>query len=134
MSDRAREIPAALTPEQWQDVDYRQSASAIDAWAKGKAERRQSDDATEYVAQMGITYDDCVTLMSRAHDRVAVPPPARHALAALAMHRQPFGVTEQDVSALRQAADEVAEHTPDAAARLRDLAARLASLLPPAGA
>lgn len=132
MSDSAREIPAALTPEQWQDVDYRQSASAIDAWAKGKPERRERDDATEYVAQMGITYDDCVTLMSRAHDRVTVPPPARHALAALAMHGQPFGITTEDVRALRRAADDVAERTPDDAARLRDLAARFASLLPPA--
>lgn len=132
MSDRMREISPALSGEQWRDLDYRQSASAIDGWSKQKAERRPSDDATEYVAQMGITYDDCVTLMSRAHDRVSVPPPARHALAALTLHGQPFGVTADDVSALQLAAGELASSSPETGARLRDLAVRLAALIPPA--
>src|SRR5919202_1198749 len=129
----ARAIGPALTPEQWQELDYRQPARALDAWREQKPERRSADDPTQYVAQMGITYDACVTLMSRAHERVDVPPPARHALAALALHGQPFGFTDDDARALRQAADALAPVDSRAASevvsRLRDLAARLAALL-----
>ncbi|HEU4563516.1 MAG TPA: hypothetical protein VFS05_02665 [Gemmatimonadaceae bacterium] len=130
----------ALTPEQWRDLDYRQPARVIDAWRAEKPERRPADEPTQYIAQMGITYDGCVTLMSRAHDRVDVPPPARHALAALALHGQPFAPTPDDVRVLRETA-ELMEHPPSAGAavgergaRLRDLAERLAALLPPADA
>ena len=140
-SDATRAVPAALTPEQWRDLDYRQSARALDGWREQKPERRQEDDTTQYVAQMGITYDGCVTLMSRAHERVEAPPPARHALAALALYRQPYGFTHDDARALRQAADVLGPAPPGAggpaapetAERLRDIAARLTALLPPAG-
>jgi hypothetical protein len=131
MSDRPHEISAALTAEQWQDLDYRQSAKAIDSWSAEKPERRDSDDPTQYVAQMGITYDGCVTLMSRAHERVEVPPPARQALAALALHAQSFGFTHDDVSALRRVIEESGAAPSDTGERLRGLAARLAALLPP---
>jgi hypothetical protein len=132
MSDPPSEIPAALTSEQWQDLDYRQSAQVLDEWSREKPERRDTDDPTQYVAQMGITYDECVTLMSRAHERVEVPPPARRALAALALHAQPFGFTHEDVSALRRVLEESGAPSSRTGERLRDLAARLAALLPPA--
>src|SRR5918911_1704262 len=106
MSDAAGAVPAALTPDEWRELDSRQAARALDAWREQKPERRPADDPTQYVAQMGITYDGCVTLMSRAHERVEVPPPARHALAALALHAQPFGFTRDDVSALRRVVEE----------------------------
>jgi hypothetical protein len=129
MGDTGGAVPAALGTEEWRDLDYRQSARALDTWSERKPERRRADDPTQYVAQMGITYDGCVTLMSRAHERVEVPPLARAALAALALHGQPFGFTHDDVRALRRLADGPSE----AARRLRDIAARLEALLPPAG-
>lgn len=139
MSDRADAIPAALTPEQWQELDYRQPPRVLDTWDERKPERRPDDDPTQYLAQMGITYDGRVTLMSRAHERVEVPPPARPALAALALHGQPFGFTHDDVRTLRELADRLGASAPaglpapsDAARRLRDLGDRLAALLPPA--
>ena len=55
-------------------------------------------------------------------------PPSRHGLAALALHEQPFGFTWGNVDLLRT----VAEDSPAAhAERLRELADRIAALLPP---
>jgi hypothetical protein len=129
----------ALTPEQWQALDYRPSATEIDAWAKGKPEHREADDATQYVAKIGLAYDDCILLMSRAHEYVSVPPVARKALAALALHAQPFGFRRDDVRTLRRIADKVsgADPTGDRVAaileanELRALAQRIEMLLPP---
>lgn len=136
-----------LTAEEWRDRDYRPRARDIDTWARekpaGKEEgargstRLVSDDATQYVAKIGITDDDCVLLMSRAHEYVIVPPPARHALAALALFRQPSGFRVRDVLALRRAADIVATADPAgdrvgaalAASELRDIALRIEALL-----
>lgn len=138
MTDTASPILTALSPEQWQDLEYRQPPRALDAWYGQKPERRPADDPTQYVAQMGITYDACVTLMNRAHERVDVPPPARPALAALALHGQPSGFTPDDVRALRQLADGLETRSstagavsPEASSRLRALADRIAALLPP---
>ena len=64
----------ALSPEQWSGRDYRQSARELDTWAKQKLEQRPEDDATEYVAKLGLSYDNGVIVMSRAHDRVQRPP------------------------------------------------------------
>lgn len=119
-------IPPALDAEQWAARDYRQSASAIDAWTKQQP--AADDDATEYVAKLGVNDRDCVIVMNRAHDRVLVPPPARAPLAALALAGQPFGFTRDDAAAVRRAADAVGE---DEAATLRRIAARLDALAPP---
>src|SRR5215510_14950547 len=97
--------PPALAPEQWTARDYRQSARELDTWANQKPERRSEDDDTEYVAKLGLSYDDGVIVMNRAHDRVLVPPPARAALAAFALVGQPFGFTQEDVQALQGAAE-----------------------------
>jgi hypothetical protein len=120
---------APLTAEEWAGRDYRQPARAIDEWAHAKPEQRDSDDPTEYVAKLGLTYDDCVVAMNRAHDRVLIPPPARAALAAFALLDRPFGFGRGDVDALRAAA---ALPGADAAA-LTSLADRLEALLPPHG-
>jgi hypothetical protein len=122
------DIPPALTPEQWEARDYRQAAGELDTWAK-KAEQQSADDSTEYVAKLGLNANGSVIVMSRAHDRVLVPPPARAALAAFALAEQPFGFTREDVLALRAAA-ETAEDA-GIARSLRSLATRLEALLPP---
>jgi hypothetical protein len=139
MVDDAGTTPTALTPEQWRSLDYRPPAREIDAWAKQKPEHRDQDDATQYVAKIGVTYDDCVILMNRAHESVAVPPPARRALAALDLQHQPFGFTAADVRTLERAAELVARSDPTGdrvaealeADAIRDIARRIAALLPP---
>lgn len=118
----------ALTPEQWDARDYRQPARDLDAWARtlrGSAD----EDSTEFVAKIGIDAAGALVVMNRAHDRVLVPPPARAPLAAFALAERPFGFTPADVALVRAAAE--GRTAGDAAAALRDLAARIADLLPP---
>jgi len=136
-------VPSALTPEQWETRDYRQRAADIDAWAKGSTDRQATDDATEFAAKLGLTTGgDCVIVMSRAHETVLVPPPARHALAALALHGQPYGFTPEDLTQLRRAAEWAAssaraggasDSARDAAAVIQRVATLVAALLPPDG-
>ncbi len=95
----------ALTTEQWVSRDYRQVARALDRWAQEGAAPGRADDTTEYVAKLGLNGTGSVIVMSRAHDQVLVPPPARAALAALALAEQPFGFTQADVTTLRRAAE-----------------------------
>ena len=121
----------ALTPEQWEARDYRQVAGELDSWAKGQGGTAE-DDATEYVAKLGLSGTGSVIVMNRAHDRVLVPPPSRAPLAALALAEQPFGFTPADIRAVQLAADRTEDET--AAAALRDLGQRIQALLPPAGA
>jgi hypothetical protein len=121
----------ALTPEQWEARDYRQVARELDAWAKAEGAAAE-DDATEYVAKLGLSGRGSVILMNRSHDRVLVPPPARAPLAALALAEQPFGFTPADIQAVLQAADRADDE--GAAAELRDLGRRIQALLPPASA
>jgi hypothetical protein len=125
-------IPSpALTAEQWEARDYRQSARELDGWAKAQGGAGQTD-ATEYLAKLGLSQDGSVIVMSRAHDRVLIPPPARTALAAFALAEQPFGFTPTDVRALLEAAGRMEEGP--AAAALRDLGQRIQALLPPPAA
>ena len=121
----------ALTPEQWEARDYRQIARELDSWAKTQGGAAE-DDATEYVAKLGLSGSGSVIVMNRAHDRVLVPPPARAPLAALALAEQPFGFTAADIRAVLQAADRTEDE--GAAASLRDLGQRIQALLPPAAA
>jgi hypothetical protein len=121
----------ALTPDQWEARDYRQPARDLDGWAKSHPEARE-DDASEYVAKLGLNETGSVIAMNRAHDRVLVPPPARAPLAAFALAEQPFGFTPADVVLVEAAAG----RSPDqaAAAALRDLGQRIRDLLSPAAA
>ena len=121
----------ALTPEQWEAKDYRQPARDLDRWAESQPGASR-DDATEYVAKLGLSESGSVVVMNRSHDRVLVPPPARAALAAFALADQPFGFTARDVEALRLAAEGVSD--PAAETALRELAGRLQALLPQAAA
>jgi ribose 5-phosphate isomerase B len=122
----------ALTPEQWEARDYRQAARELDAWAREQGGPAREDDSTEYVAKLGLNASGSVIVMSRAHDRVLVPPPARVVLAALALDGQPFGFIHDDVIAVRRAAEGSGQG--ETAERLKGLAARMERLLPPAGA
>jgi hypothetical protein len=124
----------ALTPEQWEARDYRQSARVLDQWANGQVGKAREDDATEYVAKIGLSDTGSLILMNRAHDQVVVPPPARAALAAFALWEQPFGFTQEHLVALRDALDPVTASAKSAAPVLRDLADRIAVLLPAASA
>jgi hypothetical protein len=124
------QVPA-LTPEQWETRDYRQSARDLDDWAKSHTAGRE-EDATEYVAKLGLNPSGAVVVMSRAHDRVLIPPPARAPLAAFALAEQPFGFTPADVELVHAAAARVDDQ--QAAAGLRDLGQRIHDLLPPAAA
>jgi hypothetical protein len=121
----------ALTPEQWEARDYRQSARDLDGWAKSHSGAPR-DDVTEYVAKLGLNQTGSVVVMNRAHDRVLVPPPARAPLAAFALAEQPFGFTVADVELLQVAA--ARSEDPGAVAALRDLSQRIQDLLPPAPA
>jgi hypothetical protein len=123
----AESIAPALTPEEWEARDRRQVARELDAWANGQADRRH-EDATEFVAKLGLTQTGSVVAMNRAHDQVLIPPPARAALAAFALFEQPFGFTARDVATIVAAASQADDNS---AAVLRDLAARIQSLLPP---
>jgi hypothetical protein len=125
------EISPALTPEQWEARDYRQVARELDTWAK-QAQQQSTDDSTEYVAKLGLNESGSVIVLSRAHDRVLVPPPARAALAAFALAEQPLGFTREDVVALRAAAEVVEDG--GIAKSLRSLATRLEALVPPSAA
>jgi hypothetical protein len=118
----------ALTPEQWEARDYRQVARELDSWAKAQGGAAE-DDATEYVAKLGLSGSGSVIVMNRAHDRVLVPPPARPHLAALALADQPFGFTLADVQAVLQAAERTEDE--EAAAGLQNLGQRIQALLPP---
>ena len=119
----------ALTPDQWEARDYRQPARDLDDWAKSQSGARE-DDTTEYVAKLGLNPNGSVIVMSRAHDRVLVPPPARAPLAAFALAEQPFGFTSAEVEVVQAAA--ARSNDEEAAAALRDLGQRIHSLLPPA--
>ena len=121
----------ALTPEQWEAKDYRQPARDLDRWAEGKPGAGDDDD-TEYVAKLGLNESGSVIAMNRAHDRVLIPPPARAALAALALAEQPFGFTAADVEAVLRTADRVEDSATQA--ELRGVAERLRALLPPESA
>jgi hypothetical protein len=125
------ESPLALTPEQWEARDYRQTARDLDRWAEAQS-KAADDDTTEYVAKLGLDQSGSVIIMNRAHDRVLVPPPARPALAAFALAEQPFGFRHSDVSAVVQAAERAGDSGAEGA--LRDLAGRLRALLPPVAA
>ena len=121
----------ALSPDQWEARDYRQLARDLDSWAKSHSGARE-DDASEYVAKLGLNETGSVIVMNRSHDRVLVPPPARAPLAALALAEQPFGFTSADVELVQAAAAQTQDQ--GAAAALRDLGQRIGDLLPPPAA
>lgn len=111
-----KEIKPALSAEQWE---------------------------TQSIDGVGATAE-CLNV-GDGFDSVTFSGERRHALAALALHGQPFGFTHEDVALLRKL-DRANDYTPhdefgiideqmtgDETQRLRSLAKRIAALLPPDG-
>lgn len=98
-------------------------ALTAEEWAELCINRRDHDTVTLSAKTGGITVED-------GCEGGYIDNGDRHALAALALHDQPFGFSREDVQTLR-----------DVSARLREdgfmhedvdsLAARIAALLPP---
>lgn len=106
------DIKPALTPEQWGPgngfTGPRSAMEGPDAWIEGDDLWFAPSDA-EWI------------------------PESRHAVAALALHGQPFGFDFVDVLRLREIAEQIdKKELPEAwSDRLRDVADRIVALLPP---
>lgn len=114
MSD---DIRPALTPEEWAAGE---KVDRFDRWD----ERFVSGD------------DNAVTACDEVNCVHIRTPKLRHALAALALHGQPFGFTHADVALVRDCVGmewglATREQARETERRLLDLVARLAALLPP---
>jgi hypothetical protein len=101
-------VRPALTPEQW----------AAQLWESGSEDPIQSGPE-------GVFVGDCVSVGG------VETPAARHAIAALALHGESFGFTWADVDLLRTLADNHADRLEGYGVPHRDLADRIAALLPP---
>ena len=116
-------VRPALTPEEWEAEKRPQY------WRADRPCIR-----TEYDG-LRVELDDVSTGEPELFGSVLVPAEDRHALAALALHGQPFGFTRKDVALLRSIAHNrglgAAIGGPQPDEQLRDLAARIAALLPP---
>jgi hypothetical protein len=122
---------AALTPEEWEEM--RVTRTRIEIW----------DDPPPGSGCLGVEDQD----PQAAKGYARVDPDARHALAALALHGQPYGFTWEDVDRLREAVNDIDfSHIEDMEQRrlfemdtrmlrawMLDLADRIADLLPPRG-
>jgi hypothetical protein len=120
---------AALSAAEWEEL--RAGRPNLEIW----------DDPPPGSGVLGI--EDQSEDAAKGYARVL--PQARHALAALALHDQPFGFTWEDVDRLREAVDDIDfSHITDPERRqlmeldtrmlrawMLDLADRIADLLPP---
>jgi len=122
-------MKSALTPEEWQEARGETFAGSV-YFGDGFFVNWQPE---------GI---NLAASSSISGDADWVPAKALPALAAICLHRQPFGFTHQDVAELRLAADNIANDyrvwkpgREDQAAyceRLKGLADRIECLLEPA--
>lgn len=102
----------------------------------GRIKPAMSAEEWEHRGAPGAAWIDERGDLLQAHDEYDAPIERRHALAALALYGQPFGFTRADVNLLEDVArrDE-GEYGPDEGdpgypTALRDLADRIAALLP----
>jgi hypothetical protein len=114
-------IAPALTAEEWEEEVY------IDA--PGVCIDVQADILTIEPHEMG-TDVDTGEAMWRFDPARRIDPERRHALAAFALYRQPFGFAREDVEAIRTAARYWGLHL-ESADRLEAIAQRIEALLPP---
>ncbi len=118
------EVKPALTPLEWAKREYVQKEHASDTG------RRMNIFAALYEGYASEPEEGEVLLVGPAHghDAGICPAEARHAVAALALHGQPFGFTREDVHHLR-----VLEHTGiwPISVNSGSLADRIEALLPP---
>jgi hypothetical protein len=126
------EIRPALTPEEWKALRWRANKEV------GGGPETAMDEVGCDVQRDSTNYLDF-----EWSDLKCDPRELRHALAALALHGQPFGFTRQDVQMLLARAGDVEAEERDlsplspiaseVAPAYRNLAARIAALLPPEG-
>ena len=130
----------ALTPEEWAKPYtqyeacryYEAHGSRLFNWDDGVLVAQKDDNSLE-VNWDGAVYDSEMQPVTTS----------RHALAALALHGQPFGFTWEDVRLLRDdfevsaidrhTSDEGSAYVAECNARMGNLIARIAALLPPEG-
>lgn len=113
MTDDA-EIQAALTPEEW--ARFAANMGRLDI----EILKNLFDGRPHITIAFRVRNGD--EIFSFEHGE-------RHALAALCLHGQPFGFTQEDVELLRRSAEN--ELSGGTAERLSGLADRIAALLPP---
>lgn len=128
-------LSGALTREEWTALKiYRDPSSEADAvWEAGIYPSRTppylvSDPPDCLALKIGVG----IQWNGTADRKWCYPSESeRHALAALCLHEQPFGFTQQDVAMLRQEADDEWPASHEMHAALTNLADRIAALLPP---
>jgi len=112
------DVRDALTAEEWR--------GANGGWVR-RSDCEYEWDASDDQARHGFA------ILARCGAVQIEHPSDRHALAALALHGQPFGFTHADVGALRRCyeADWQGVPSPNDGDVLLSIAARIAALLPP---
>lgn len=83
-------------------TDQIQPALSSDEWKELKADRRKPNGPYEhavYIGQYGVCIND-----EEEYEGACVRESARHALAALCLHQQPYGFTQAMVDILRERA------------------------------
>ncbi|HET7234518.1 MAG TPA: hypothetical protein VFJ16_31185 [Longimicrobium sp.] len=123
------EISAALTPDEWEDF---RTGDPL-AVKRGGMERGSYVLARRVSDAVGELFE-----ISDGFDTIAVPQPAAHALAALALHGQPIGFTWADVDAVEEVTSVYASEYEGFGGehqltweRARSAVRRIAALLPP---
>jgi hypothetical protein len=109
---KVADVKPALTPEEWSAKEYY---------------RENSDQVKLCGKYLSVNNDESETCS--LHDSEA-----RHALAALALHEQPFGFTWDDLMVLYEAvraAERAAPYGNELADQLRPIRDKIAALLPP---
>jgi hypothetical protein len=126
------DIKPALTAEEWKQRSYRALGREDTNGVLIGFDARLTDDGREFIAENVRRDPDGAEYQADDDFEVRAVGQERHALAALAGHGQPWWFTREDVRALRDdALFAMIEGHADKHDRLLNLAARLASLLPP---
>ena len=99
-------------------------ALSAEEWETLCTDRKSNDTIRLSDSTGGIVVDDGV-------EGGYVVKEDRHALAALALHGQPFGFTRADIAAIEDVLVARDSHSCHDSGPLYDLAARIAALLPP---
>lgn len=145
MTESDDDIAPALTPEEWDGTSLEAPTTTagdngegyfILASGKAREPRLLKDDGGEdllfvpcdYARQADGSWSTVPSHDETDRSRLITGGKERHALAALALHGQPYGFTRDDVRSLRAAAEMlggVSERS------LLSVASRVAALLPP---
>lgn len=122
--------------------DAIQPALTAEEWAGATKSLHGGGTYIEHALDPGLAIDLwpdgelCVSDRGDSHDSVYFGIKRRHALAALALHGQPFGFTHEDLADLRVVCDaydwdSIHGEESDRQDRLPQILAKIAALLPP---